>query len=291
MSLPTIEPVDNPNETKNTDNAECDTLEKIQEDALELQSLYLENQQSAFDDFIRPNFPITVLICDEQQALGNSEESNKIRKDEIYSDEGETLGNIQDVYTMKEDTVHNSSHSNSDLEISTEIPSPSTKSSDNSLETRNVIGDQVETLEILQEDTSSLQALHLENQKGAFDESAKPKRRSKTKACRKWLLNWLRTGGGEINEVIIVHIHRDHSPIPSNGLRTGGGEINKMQIMHILLEHSPIYSSGLRSGGGEINDVFFVHILREHSPISSSELRTGEDEINEVFIVYILCKH
>ncbi|GBN08979.1 hypothetical protein AVEN_93244-1, partial [Araneus ventricosus] len=84
---------------------------------------------------------------------------------------------------MKEDTVQNSSHGSSDLQISTEIPLPSTKSSDNSLEIMNVVADEGETLEILQEDTSPLQALHLENQKGAFDESAKPKRRSKTKTC------------------------------------------------------------------------------------------------------------
>ncbi|GBL99004.1 hypothetical protein AVEN_31959-1, partial [Araneus ventricosus] len=91
MSLPNIESDDNPHETKNTDNEECDTQEKMQEDAFELQALYLENQQSPSDDFIRSNIPITVLICDEQKALGNSEESNKIRKDEIDSDEGETL--------------------------------------------------------------------------------------------------------------------------------------------------------------------------------------------------------
>ncbi|GBN96485.1 hypothetical protein AVEN_211713-1 [Araneus ventricosus] len=182
MALPNIESDDNTHGTKNTVDEECDTQEKMQEDAFELPALYLEIQQSP-EDFIRQNFPITVSICDKQQVFGNSEESNKIRKDEINSDEGETSENIQDVYTMKEDTDQNSSHGSSDLQISTEIPLPSTKSSDNSLQIMNVIGDEVETLEILQEDTSPLQALHLENQKGAFDESAKPKRRSKTKTC------------------------------------------------------------------------------------------------------------
>ncbi|GBN62286.1 hypothetical protein AVEN_5726-1 [Araneus ventricosus] len=121
----------------------------------------------------------------EQRVLDNSKESNKIRNDRIDSYEEEILENIQDVYAMKEDIVQNSSHSNSDLQISTEIPLSSTKSADNSLEMRNAIDDEVETLEILQEDTSALQALHLENPKGAFVESAKPKRRSTTKACRK----------------------------------------------------------------------------------------------------------
>ncbi|GBN32479.1 hypothetical protein AVEN_220169-1 [Araneus ventricosus] len=239
---------------------EGEIVENIKEDVSELEALYFENQQEAFDEFVKPNFPIERLpknaFCrewllkhaecclkgsllehsdnnkdlqvsnqnsiplptiesddnshetknsdedmtdsvpehsgnesdlpnlNEQRVLDNSKESKKIRNDQIDSYEEETLENIQDVYAMKEETVQNSSHRNSELQISTEIPLSSTKSADNSLEMRNAIDDEVETLEILQEDTSALQALLLENPKGAFVESAKPKRRSTTKACQ-----------------------------------------------------------------------------------------------------------
>ncbi|GBL78191.1 hypothetical protein AVEN_42763-1 [Araneus ventricosus] len=62
----------------------------------------------------------------------------------------------------------------------------------NSHETNNIIGDEVGTVEIIQEDTSALQALYLENQQDAFDEFAKPNfpitRLPSNAYCREWPL-------------------------------------------------------------------------------------------------------
>ncbi|GBN42788.1 hypothetical protein AVEN_236492-1 [Araneus ventricosus] len=40
---------------------EGETVEKFQEDTSELEALYLDNQQEAFDEFVKPNFPIQRL--------------------------------------------------------------------------------------------------------------------------------------------------------------------------------------------------------------------------------------
>ncbi|GBM64381.1 hypothetical protein AVEN_101465-1 [Araneus ventricosus] len=57
---------DNSQETSNINSDEIysdegETVAKIQEDVSALETLYLENQQNAFEDFIRPNFSITRL--------------------------------------------------------------------------------------------------------------------------------------------------------------------------------------------------------------------------------------
>ncbi|GBN85485.1 hypothetical protein AVEN_102170-1 [Araneus ventricosus] len=66
ICLPDNKSLDISKEASNTSSEEIhsdegEILEKIQEDISELEALYLEIQQSAFHDFIRPNVPLTKL--------------------------------------------------------------------------------------------------------------------------------------------------------------------------------------------------------------------------------------
>ncbi|GBN98835.1 hypothetical protein AVEN_219929-1 [Araneus ventricosus] len=239
ICLPDNKSLDNSKEASNTSSEEIhsdegEIVEEIQEDVSELEALYLEMQQSAFQDFIRPNFALTRLptnaycrewllkhaeccltdsIFDhtgikmdlqkpnenefrgvsesaEQRIFDNSQESSEKGKDEIVFDEGLTSENIlDDAYTVKEDSVQNSSPNDTDLQSSSanDKPLPISESFDNSHVTSNIVGDEVETVEIVQEDTSALQTLYQENQNVSLDEIVRPKRRSPKKACRKWL--------------------------------------------------------------------------------------------------------
>ncbi|GBN02332.1 hypothetical protein AVEN_30544-1 [Araneus ventricosus] len=224
IPFPSSKSFDDLNGTSNTLNDGIETAEIILEDTSALQALYLINQQEAFDEFIKPNFPIKRLpknaFCREwllkhaecclkgsmlehsdnqrdfQISNQNDIPSTTIESDDnshqtknIVEEECDTVEMIQgDVPTLR-DSAQNFLHKNTDLRSSTEneIPLPSSESFDNSHETSGTVGDEVKTVENFQEDTSAVHALYQENQKVSLDEFDKPKRRSPTNACRKWL--------------------------------------------------------------------------------------------------------
>ncbi|GBM02702.1 hypothetical protein AVEN_156432-1, partial [Araneus ventricosus] len=117
-----------------------------------------------------------------------------VGNDEISFDKEESLENIQDDVPTLKDSLQNSLHNNRDLQNATknDVSLPSSKSSYNSHETSTIIGDEVETVEVIQEDTSALQALYLENQQDAFDEFVNTNfpitRLPNNVYCLEWLL-------------------------------------------------------------------------------------------------------
>ncbi|GBN11160.1 hypothetical protein AVEN_133848-1 [Araneus ventricosus] len=184
ICLPDNKSLDISKEASNTSNEEIHSdegriVEEIQEDVSELEALYLEMQHSRFYQTELSFNKITLKCVLPEKG-----------KDDIDSDEGLTSENIQnDAYTLKEDSVQNSSQNDTDVQSSSanEIPLPISESFDNSHKTSNVVGDEVETVENFQEVTSALQDIYQENQKVSVNEIVRPKRRSPTKACRKWL--------------------------------------------------------------------------------------------------------
>ncbi|GBN50914.1 hypothetical protein AVEN_49259-1 [Araneus ventricosus] len=182
IPLPNVKSFDNSYGNKNTGNDECENLEDIQEDVSILEALYLANQQSAFDEFVRPKrrSPINtclkwlfkhVLCClrssviehkDNNRYLQHSNENDIRRISEFaelrifdYSHEtrnmsakGETVNIQEDASTLR-DSMKNYSDINEYLQSSykNDIPLPKGDSFDKPYDTSNIGSDYCETEE------------------------------------------------------------------------------------------------------------------------------------------------
>ncbi|GBN11158.1 hypothetical protein AVEN_133846-1 [Araneus ventricosus] len=199
IPFPSSKSFDNLNETSNTVDDGVETAEIILEDTSEVQGLYLKNQQDAFDEFVKPNFPIKKLprnaFCREwllkhaECCLKSSmlEHSDNHKEFQISNQNDVPLPTIESDHNSHETKNIDEEDCNTEEKIQADVPTMK-HSAQNFLNKNMDLRSSTENdMPLLS--SESFDNSHVIHMKPAvsLDEFVRPKRRSPTKACRKWL--------------------------------------------------------------------------------------------------------